>query len=332
MATKAFNITGGELSLVNAALSSTEWEGVLRRLMNESSQLHVRSLKLDDNDLGGERLDAAIGEAIPRLDLLTDLSICDARLAGPATHRLLEALGSVPAFARTHAEVWAPIPTVVQPPQGARLCLMRNSIAAADLTPPGDAPITPLRGVLILALSGNQLLGDGGVVALSTLAPSLRKLYLGKCGVTLGAKGGVPALFERCWPMLEALALYDNPLVQGVRSPSFVDLRDLRSPCLSSRASPPRQQGVERPAVEAASSASPRAFTSAHAPSRRSVCCRLSRPRPWRAAAAAAASASAAAAWEPAVAVAASALSRRIHTSTSMCEWSPTCRQRTSGV
>lgn len=113
MSTKAFECFSGELGLANAALSSTEWEGVMRRLMNEAPQLNVRALKLDDNDLGGERIEAVIGEMIPRLELLTDLSICDARLGGPAAQRLLVALGAVPAFAKTHAEVWAPIPTVV---------------------------------------------------------------------------------------------------------------------------------------------------------------------------------------------------------------------------
>ena len=72
MSTKAFECFSGELGLANAALSSTEWEGVMRRLMNEAPQLNVRALKLDDNDLGGERIEAVIGEMIPRLELLTE--------------------------------------------------------------------------------------------------------------------------------------------------------------------------------------------------------------------------------------------------------------------
>jgi len=185
----------------------------MRRLMNEAPQLNVRALKLDDNDLGGERIEAVIGEMIPRLELLTDLSICDARLGGPAAQRLLVALGAVPAFAKTHAEVWAPIPTVVQPPQGARLCLMRNNISDADLLPPANAAPVALCGVLDLALSGNPLITDSGMVTLGTLTPSVRKLYLGRCGVSVESDGKVPHLLETAWPMLECLALNGCPLL-----------------------------------------------------------------------------------------------------------------------
>jgi hypothetical protein len=215
----SFVVFSGELSLVAAQLSATGWEGALRRLASEGPALDVRSLKLDDNELGGSPA-SVLAEALVRLEHLAELSVCDARLGSAGASKLLSALASVPAFARPHAEVWAPIETKVQPPQGARLCLMRNDITDTDLRghqPAGARPLE-LRGVVELALSGNALVGDAGVVTLGTLVPNVRRLFLGRTGVSvekagaLGVDGSVGATIESSWPMLEALALNGCPI------------------------------------------------------------------------------------------------------------------------
>ena len=89
----------------------------------------VRSLDLDGTDSTKAKLlrDALTSK---KLEFLCDLSICDAHLGGSGvTPRLLAALASVPAFAKPHAEAWDPMETEANPPQGARLCLMRNDLS-----------------------------------------------------------------------------------------------------------------------------------------------------------------------------------------------------------
>ena len=113
--------------------------------------------------------------------------------------QLLAARADVPAFARPHHVVWAALAVAAAPPQGARLCLMRNGIADADLA--GGA--RPLEGVLDLALSGNPLLKDASLEPLARLAPHVRRLHLGRTGVV----GEGLRVLDAHWPLLEALGL-----------------------------------------------------------------------------------------------------------------------------
>ena len=111
------DVHAGELNLVAASMESSEWEGVLRKLKSEASTLHIRCLQLDDNDFSVLPV-AVLAEAVARFDRLTDLSMCDANLSGSGAQQLLKALGAVPAFSKTHAEVWAPIEEVVSLGEG----------------------------------------------------------------------------------------------------------------------------------------------------------------------------------------------------------------------
>lgn len=204
----SLDVVCGELSLVNAQLSVFDWEGVLRRVGADTT-LHVRALRLDENDLGGAG--AALADATRRLERLSDLCICDAKLGGSACSDLLAALAAVPAFARTHAEVWAPIEVAPATMQGARLVLMRNGISDADL---GDGETGPrLTGVVELVLSGNAMIGDSSLRALTRLAPSLRTLHLGRTGITGTGDGGSGlGALEHAWPLLDALAMNGTPM------------------------------------------------------------------------------------------------------------------------
>ena len=115
----------GDLNLTNMQLTSVQWETTLQRIAKDPDlQPNLRALTLDENDLGG--VDAALAATIGRLERLMDLSICDARLSGVAVTRLLSALGTLPAFAKSHAEVWAPIEVMPGVPQGARLCSLHD--------------------------------------------------------------------------------------------------------------------------------------------------------------------------------------------------------------
>jgi hypothetical protein len=218
----------GDLNLTNMQLTSVQWETTLQRIAKDPAlQPNLRALTLDENDLAG--VDVALAATIGRLERLMDLSICDARLSGVAVTRLLSALGTLPAFAKSHAEVWAPIEVMPGVPQGARLCLMRNGISDAELlgspslsssdgaggggraTPPAPAGQPPpcLRGVLELCLSGNPLVTDAGLAGIASLAPSLRRLYLGRTGI---CGHGCKDVLDRHWPMVEALSLSGTPM------------------------------------------------------------------------------------------------------------------------
>ena len=179
-------------------LSSTEWATALRKLVTDSA-LHLRALRLDDNVVPIKELMDTVG----RLRQLTNLSMCDARL-GSGVADLLTALHSVPAFVKSHAEVWAPIPALPAPPQGARLTLMRNGISDADLVQATQGRDVGLRGLHELALSGNTLIADAGLAPIAALAPSLRKLHLGRTGIV---GGGTVGILDKHWPMLECLGL-----------------------------------------------------------------------------------------------------------------------------
>ena len=191
------HVFAGELKLVSAQLSAVEWETAFRSFASDPALHTLRALNLDDNDLGGAPA-SALASAVGRLERLVDLSVCDAHLSGTAVTQLLSALAAVPAFSKSHAEVWAPADTMPYPPQGARLCLMRNGISNDELSGPC------LRGLHELCLSGNVLITDGGLAPLAALAPSLRVLHLGRTGI-IGS--GMLGILDKHWPMLECLAL-----------------------------------------------------------------------------------------------------------------------------
>ena len=193
-------------------VSASEWEEALKQLDKRVTNsitlgMTVRSLDLDGTDSTKAKLlrDALTSK---KLEFLCDLSICDAHLGGSGvTPRLLAALASVPAFAKPHAEAWDPMETEANPPQGARLCLMRNDLSDDDLS--GDG-LSPLRGLIELSLSGNQYITDPGFARVGTLAPNARRLFLGRTGITVGQT--IEKLIKKCWPMLDALALNGCPI------------------------------------------------------------------------------------------------------------------------
>ncbi len=198
------SVFAGAYELPSTELSQHEWESVLRRATDPA--LHVRALRLDGNDFSGT-VGSLLGDAVAELSHLTDLSVSDARLGGPAVSKLLCSLGGVPAFARPHAEVWDPIQALPGAVQGARLCLMRNGIADADLECDGTPPT--LYGVVEVALSGNPRICDPGFATLAQLVPNVRRLHLGRTGI---ASEGVHQLLDKHWPLLDALALNGTPM------------------------------------------------------------------------------------------------------------------------
>ena len=198
------DVFAGELSLERAQLGPQEWEGVLRRAAEP--ELRLRALKLDDNDFGGQA-GQVLGEWVGKLAHLAELSVCNARLSGDAASQLFLSLEAIPAFARTHAEVIAPVEIAgVHAKQGARLCLMHNDLADADLRC-GRAEPPRLAGVVDLALSGNLRLSD--FAALAQLAPNACRLYLSGTGITGTDAVGV---LDKAWPFLDALALSNTPM------------------------------------------------------------------------------------------------------------------------
>ena len=198
------NIFAGAFELPSTELTNHEWEDVLRRATNPA--LHVRALRLDGNDFSGP-IGGMLGDAVAELAHLSDLSVSDARLSGPAVSKLICSLGGVPAFARPHADVWDPIQALPGTVQGARLCLMRNGISDADLHCDGTPPT--LYGVIEVTLSGNPLLTDVGFATLPQLVPNVRRLHLGRTGI---ACEGVQQVLDRHWPLLDALALNGTPM------------------------------------------------------------------------------------------------------------------------
>lgn len=220
MESSSLDVNGGELNLVMAQLSSAEWDDVCRRMTSGSpaSIAQIRSLVLDENEsLGAHAAAPATCDRLPdtisKLTRLSALSLCDCRFAGGAVTRLFAALAHVPAFAKSHAAAWAPIEVLPAPQQGARLCLMRDGIADAELIDADRAAggASRLAGVLELALTGNALVTDsGGVEAVARLFPSLRKLHLGRTGVH--GEGGLATTLATSWPMLESLALNGCPM------------------------------------------------------------------------------------------------------------------------
>jgi hypothetical protein len=199
------NVFAGELTLTNAQFTTHLWEDALRRLAENDRSNHVRSLRLDENP-PLSNICERLADTLKKLGRLCELSLCDCRLEGNGVGDILSALGSVPAFAKPHAEVWAPIEVVASAPaQGAKLCLMRNNIRDDALgLAAGLGSSTCLRGVMELALNGNEGVADAGVGYLARIFPSLRKLHLGRTGI-MG--DGFVGVIDRHWPMLEALAL-----------------------------------------------------------------------------------------------------------------------------
>ena len=196
-------VFAGQLSLVDQSITGMEWESILKKLSEPT--LHIRSLRLNCNDFSNipER---AVGDAVRTLTHLTDLSMCDARLASNAISDLFLALERVPAFAQPHVEMRSQIKAAGVTTQGARLCLMRNGINDLDLVCAGKAPV--LAGVSDAALSGNLSITDDGFVQLVRLLPNVRRLHLRRTGITFGGT----AVLDKHWPMLEALALNGSPI------------------------------------------------------------------------------------------------------------------------
>lgn len=228
-AEEKFDVFAGELNLTNAQYTNVQWETVLRRIVADPAlQPNLRALTLDENDFGSTAVGVALASTVGKLERLVDLSVCDCRL-GSGAARLFASLGSVPAFAKPHHEAWSPMDYTegpmalvpqcqARPPQGARLCLMRNNISDDELLgAPSDgegvshSPPPPcLLGVLELGLSGNPRITDRSLAGIGKAFPSLRRLFLGRTGIR-----GHPALsnvFDQCWPMLEALALNGVPM------------------------------------------------------------------------------------------------------------------------
>lgn len=256
----------GEATLLASQHPPSEWEVVFGGLATPGEEAkHTRALRAlalrgeggdsDFGPLGGGTL-LAFELSLARMTSLSSLTICDVKLRGPALQKLLLALGSVPAFAKPHAEVWAGLRVAADPPQGGRLCLMRNGLADADLprvavadaADETDARLARLRlgGVIELGLAGNPGLGDAALLWLYDLVPGVRRLHLGGTGVTGGrAPGGALAklargwgktrreraaaeyawdasYLARQWPLLEVLSLHGAPLTE-------VGLRDLQA-------------------------------------------------------------------------------------------------------
>ena len=243
-AEEALTVFAGEISLAPRAVTPFEWEGVFQRLASQGERDQhtktVRALRLNgegnENDFGGLSGGplTALVQAFGRLTHLTSLSISDVKLHGSAAQQLLLALGSVPAFAMAHSEVWPSLEVAAEPPQGARLCIARAGLSDADLFWE-DKRLRSLRmgGVTELVLTGNLGFGDVGFDWLYDLVPAVRQLHLGGTGVTGaaahggGGGGGGRSVFarlcrgwnqvgdarkQRQWPLLEALCLRGTPL------------------------------------------------------------------------------------------------------------------------
>lgn len=198
------HVNAGEVSLIDAQLTSFEWDDVLIRITDADKTERVRSLRLDENPQLHHVCDR-IAVTLSHLECLFELSLCDCRLEGSGVTQILCALNAVPAFAKPHAEVWAPIETANAPAQGAKLLLMRNFIRD-DVLAAAAGRLAPsrLRGVIELALNGNACVADASVETIAKLFPSLRKLHLGRTGI---AGDGFREVLDRNWPMLEVLSL-----------------------------------------------------------------------------------------------------------------------------